>query len=274
LNIREDEINTLVDLGLTRPQARIYLALLGSRGELRAITISKVSNVVRQEVYQILDELQELNLVAKIVAVPLKFKAVSIEEATFILLENRSKKTNELRKKAGTMVQKYKKYLATTNDEKKEAGFTMIGPNAKVVYAALQRDAKGSMVLLSSKKRLEKFFSEFSQIWLKNLKRGVQIRVITEEPENKGYYEGIAPLLVNEQNFKLRYVPFSPPTLFGCIDKKIVMVATDLESGLFEKPMLLSENIVIVNLAQNYFEMLWTMTEVKRAPTVPQNSRG
>ena len=53
------EVQTLIDLGLTSLQARIYLALYQT-GTSEAATISKVTKVARSDVYRTMYKLQQL----------------------------------------------------------------------------------------------------------------------------------------------------------------------------------------------------------------------
>ena len=82
----QDEITqVLTDLGLTHSQARIYFALSRS-GASTAKTISTISRVAREHVYEVLPQLQDLGLVEKIIDVPSKFRALPIEEGLYLSL--------------------------------------------------------------------------------------------------------------------------------------------------------------------------------------------
>ncbi|PVX24325.1 MAG: hypothetical protein CW691_07915 [Candidatus Bathyarchaeum sp.] len=77
--IHEDnEVKTLIKLGLTRRQAMVYLCLIRS-GTSTIKTISKGTNIARQHIYKVISTLNELGLVEKVLTSPTKFKAVPIQ---------------------------------------------------------------------------------------------------------------------------------------------------------------------------------------------------
>ena len=71
--LKEDH-QTLIDLGLTLLQAKVYLALVQS-GTLKVGTIAQVSKVARPDVYRTLQKLQDLGLIEKIITKPILFRA-------------------------------------------------------------------------------------------------------------------------------------------------------------------------------------------------------
>jgi sugar-specific transcriptional regulator TrmB len=62
--IQEKENQILMDLGLTCVQAKVYLTLIKLRNPTVKM-ISKISNVVSQDVYRIMPRLQKLGLAGK-----------------------------------------------------------------------------------------------------------------------------------------------------------------------------------------------------------------
>ena len=62
MSANEENIKTLIDLGLTGAQAKIYIALL-YLGPTSTKEISRASKVARPDVYRALTELQESGIV-------------------------------------------------------------------------------------------------------------------------------------------------------------------------------------------------------------------
>ena len=80
--LQEDCINSLMELGLTLVQAKIYLTLTKlDNATIKAI--SKNSNLARQDIYRIIPSLQKLGLVEKIIDKPTKYKATPIKIGVF-----------------------------------------------------------------------------------------------------------------------------------------------------------------------------------------------
>jgi len=74
-----EDVRILTDLGLTGRQARVYLALLKTGGG-KAKAVADVSLVNRQEIYRIIDDLQQLGLVQRKVTTPTTFTATPLAD--------------------------------------------------------------------------------------------------------------------------------------------------------------------------------------------------
>jgi sugar-specific transcriptional regulator TrmB len=113
---QEETIQTLVNLGLTVMQTKVYIALAKS-GTSTARTTAKAAKVASQDVYHTLIELQEKGLVEKIISKPNRYRPISMEEAISILLQRRNKQTDELKKAAFEIVQRFQGVDKFENNE-------------------------------------------------------------------------------------------------------------------------------------------------------------
>ncbi len=84
-------VQTLMNLGLTNCQARIYVALV-LNGSCSADVLSKFSKVTRQDIYRILPKLQEIGLARKILDVPVEWEATSLKEGLTLLMDAQKKR--------------------------------------------------------------------------------------------------------------------------------------------------------------------------------------
>ena len=75
---RPERLKTLVDLGLTEYQARVYLALLGL-GASKASQIPSIAGVPRTRVYATMNQLHDKGLVEIIPESPLRYRPVPIQ---------------------------------------------------------------------------------------------------------------------------------------------------------------------------------------------------
>ncbi len=89
----------LTELGLTIPQARIYLTLAKSKC-MKAQAISTNSGIARSDVYRVLSQLQKNGFVITIVDEPKMFQAIPLSECLDRLISKREGKTAELKKEA------------------------------------------------------------------------------------------------------------------------------------------------------------------------------
>lgn len=96
--VKNDTFEILQHLGLTCTQTKIYLALLEVE-ESPVKTISKISGIDRAEVYRKISSLLKLGLIEKILGVPIKFKAVPLEDSLNLLLKEETVQHNQLKMK-------------------------------------------------------------------------------------------------------------------------------------------------------------------------------
>jgi HTH-type transcriptional regulator, sugar sensing transcriptional regulator len=107
LSNSDENIRTLIDLGLTAAQAKIYLSLLWV-GSATIREIAQASKVARPDTYRALSELQDIGIVEKIISVPTKFKALPIKDALDILMLRKTNETIDLNKRANRLIEKLK----------------------------------------------------------------------------------------------------------------------------------------------------------------------
>jgi sugar-specific transcriptional regulator TrmB len=262
----QDEIQTLRRLGLTRNQARVYLALARS-GMSTAKTISTVSKIPREDVYRIMPQLRRLGLVEKGITAPAKFKAISIEEALFVLLQRRIEETSELQTKAGELLKNFKQNIAGQNLEEEEPQFILI-PERET---SLRRrrwatsNAQKSIVVVTSWKRFPRGLYTYAEEVEKALDRGVEVRFVTDQPENEDSMPNIIADFMKDSAFKIRYTTNPSAIIVAVYDGKEVYLVTSAGVATEETPALWSNNPSLVELARNYFEMIWnTALEYKQ----------
>ena len=87
------------------------------------------------------------------------------------------------------------------------------------------------------------------------LRRGVNIRVLTEKPEGKSLQElgkanSIDPFL------EIRYVP-QISGLFTIVDDQTVFIQTETEDNCFDGKILITNNPSLVAILKDYFETIW-----------------
>ena len=90
MSIQDKAIETLAGLGLTVLQAKVYLTL-AKEGKSTVKGIAKTSNIARQDLYRITQQLLNLGLIEKLIDTPTKFKAIPIKAAIDMLIGRRKK---------------------------------------------------------------------------------------------------------------------------------------------------------------------------------------
>jgi sugar-specific transcriptional regulator TrmB len=240
-------------------QAKVYLALVIS-GTSTGRIVAKVSKVASQDVYRLLTELQEKGLVEKVIAKPIRYKATQINEGIDILLENEKQKYVEKEKQGKKIFNNFNENK-NQNMEQENVQFTVISQLALLLkmHEKMANAAKKSIDFFVPLKSSEKrFFHECS--WLKRaMSRGVKIRAIIPKVNEETFAKNPKPLLKNRL-FELRYLP-EAHILFGMhiFDKQEVTVMVS------EKPLpsLWTNSPHVAELANAYFENLWSSAQIK-----------
>ena len=273
--LSDREINSLEDLGLTSSQVKVYLALLNV-GCSDARTASKFSGVVRQDIYRVLNELIAKGLVAKTLDNPSKFDPVNLEYGLAILYDHKKTEVVNMQTNVTKLLKNYKGKKKTTILNK-ESFFEIQALN-------VTSDLCGKEIVDTAKISLKtilpwEMFVRLSTIHGKKqkgaLKRGVNIRVLTEKPIDKslqklGKANAIDPLL------EIRYVP-QISGLFTIVDDQTVFIQTETEDNCFQGKILISNNPSLVAILKDYYETIWekaSETPIKKwwKRTLPQKA--
>jgi sugar-specific transcriptional regulator TrmB len=250
-----ETIDTLIELGLTLNQARIYVALLQSEKSVTAKEISKITNITRQDIYRILPALHKAGLLEKTITAPTMFKATPLKLGISILIKNKTAQHNELMEKANKMSDESWLKQSILEDEPE---FILIPGNEAVVQKINNsiRATQTSLDIVTSKKRLPRAMLEFFDARLNALKRGVKIQVVTERlPLTNADMEKIM-LAEKKAGVVVKFMRTLPSVLLLLFDKKQVMIITSA-TGTLETSALWSNNPCIIALSTSYFERLW-----------------
>jgi sugar-specific transcriptional regulator TrmB len=121
---RDKDVEALTALGLTGLQARVYLALI-RLGQAKIQTVSKITQVARQDLYRVMTELQNRCLVEKVLDTAVTFKAVSIQEAVPILLQRLDREKIEAQNKALQLIERHQ-YKIDKLEQEVESQFLLI----------------------------------------------------------------------------------------------------------------------------------------------------
>ncbi len=142
--IKIERLRYLMELGLTRTQAMLYLNLT-LHGESDARLLAYWTNLPRTEVYRALSELQEKGFVDKEVGSPLKFSAVS---PSLCLQDVINYKYNQIREMEKNLKQFTNEFNAQRGQEKdNDFKITIIeGRNRIISKIKQQHDSARSRV--------------------------------------------------------------------------------------------------------------------------------
>jgi sugar-specific transcriptional regulator TrmB len=260
-DVQDEDIEALVSLGLTMLQAKVYLALVESENSTIK-DIARDAGVARQDLYRITSELQEYGLVEQIITKPIMYKAISLTSGVNVLLNELQRKRSESHKKVAELLQRYKTKEVTAKAKVQKNQFVLVpGKNALILKEKeMLNTAQKSVSIITSKQRFSQKFYSLAEEFKKAAAKGVKIRILMEksEPEkHSGLTSKPAKSYKENPYFEVRFISAPTQVVMTVFDNKEVIIVASAKAGLTESPALWSNNPSLVELAYNYFEILW-----------------
>jgi len=250
----EKNIQTLTELGLTNSQAKVYLTLT-SLGKATGKIIWKKSEIARQHLYEILDDLQNKGLVEKILASPTEFRAVPLQYGLSILLEHKVSECQKTEKKVAELLSTFS--VRQEKTPQKETEFVILQNRPSSTELTNQEIALESIDCLTNIKRYNQIFVHAFELINRDLTRGVKTRLITEKPANeKSFLKMIQPLL-KTKNYETRYITSIPKASVAIFDKKRMVVDLEPISEPAKTPRFITNHPAFIEVFEKYFEELW-----------------
>ncbi|HYA78165.1 MAG TPA: helix-turn-helix domain-containing protein [Verrucomicrobiae bacterium] len=259
MNLSEKNVSTLIELGLSPSQARVYLSLLKSNN-LTAETLNKISGVTRPDVYRVLNELEKAGLAEKIISKPERFHAIAAEDCVSTLLERKIVKTNQLKKNALKLIQVFQDNNESGETEE-NFGFAFISEKSATFskIKKMFRNSQKHICYLGMERRTPVFLSNCIPTLEEAFTREVECRMILPKSQN-GLCE-TWKRLGKYSNFDLRLMPKRTETAFCVVDQNEILIATSALDLPPASPALWSNNHCIIDLCLEHFECLWLKAE-------------
>ncbi len=254
----DETLATLLDLGLTSCEARVWMALLHC-GMSTAKTVSRVSKVTRQDVYRVIPKLEKKGLVSKTLTFPAMFIATPVEDGVSILLKKRRNKTIELETSAKTLIRNLAEGNQITLKEEKNPEFILV-PGKEALWDKIGNsieNVQGTIDTVSSYKRYAQAFSIFSETLKEAWSRGVKCRFIMNRPEKSKAAEKIFKFFTKSDCCRVRFIPYAPKTVMTIYDQKEIFIILNPNARMSESPALWSNNSSLIAGMQDYFTILW-----------------
>ncbi len=248
----EESVQTLVNLGLSVLQAKVYIAL-AKLGMSTARTTAKTAQVASQDVYRVLVELQEKGLVEKMITKPTMYKATPINEGLSILLQNKKEDYVEAEKQAKMMSIIFCE-SSNQNILQENVQFTITSKWTILsrMHNRLADSTKKSIDFMCPKKMNDGMLFDNYPYVERAVRRGVKVRVITLNFNGETTTTEDPKSLSKNPLFEHRYLP-ETSRLFGMhiFDKEEVTLAVSETNPM---PSLWTNNPHVIKLAEAYFE--------------------
>ncbi|MCL5877987.1 MAG: hypothetical protein M1540_09275 [Candidatus Bathyarchaeota archaeon] len=245
-------LDVLVRLGLTELQAKTYLTIARlEKAEVK--TISKLSNIARQDIYRIMPTLEKLGLVEEIIATPKLYKAIPLNEGTTKLFQKRTEEHTKLKSSIKQLTEKPEKN-PEAEIQSSESEF-VITYERKRLITKLERsysEASKCEVMLPGN-AINFMIHNFYECISLALSRGTKIRVISKKTDMSSVTARKFANLKANPNFKIKFADSEFD--FGLViydDKELNIAISDKEL-----PSLQTNNPQIIKLGQMTFENEW-----------------
>ena len=253
------ELQTLLDLGLTSMQARIFLALAES-GPSKIAAISKLSRVDRPDVYRTLSTLQKLGLAEKIIQKPIQFRAIPMKEGLSLLLRVKAEQYKKMELDARLLMDSFKDGH-NVEAQKESFELFMISDGKMIVSRireAIELAQRRVDLVLSWKRFWHGMVFTFAESVDRARAKGVQFRFIIGKPETGRNAEELIQSCRKSSFCQIRFLRSFPKTILGIYDGNAVFVILNPRTDLPDSPALWSNNPSLIAMAQGFFDALWS----------------
>ena len=258
LQLEEKATQTLVNLGLTVLQAKVYIALVKS-GTSTGRTTAKAAKVASQDVYRILTDLHERGLIEKIISKPNKHRPLPLKEGLQMLFQQRNKQTEELKRAAFEMS---KNFLSSNilEDKNETCDFVMIS-NKEPFENRLKGMWETAQTSVDLMNEFQEELTEHEKIYeleIKALNKGVKIRDTLIKTQNgTKTSKSFLALLKRKPEFQARYLHCTLPAKLIIKDNKEVLISTSTKANTLAQPFLWSNNLILIQVIQQWYDIMW-----------------
>jgi sugar-specific transcriptional regulator TrmB len=269
----DNEENTLVNLGLTSLQAKVYL-VLAHNGPLKVNAISKLSNIHRTHLYEILKFLEEHGFIEKQLSTG-DYSAMEFQEIAASLLNSRREATAKLEDDIAAIAKTIPQHNISDEETKKKE--LILSPSKTSNFAKSHRyinQATHQINQIHTWKRFTQFWNLFEEQMTEVMNRGVKVQQVIELPPGNNI-DTVEKYLKNEifknPNFEYRLVPKTGGNL-TIIDGETVMLSTSQDKeNLGETPLIFSNYEGLLGLMQSYYGYCWKYGyQLKNGELTPQ----
>jgi len=264
-SITQKQIDTLIHLGLTQNQARIYLANLHT-GSATVKAIAQHAQIGREDVYRVLPSLQDLGLVKKCLGSPSIYEPVEPHEVLSLLITVKSDEMAKLRKEALEFVAHCPK---SKKQEEERDKFTMV-TNFDIAIHMLIDAIKKTQHTWDFTSGYERFLirqnmpKKVKQVkeMLAAVERGVKIRAVLDQPKDRRKLplSGLAlkesKRFIEHENFEYRYIDRKHVAFISIFDEKLMFIETQQGPRVI-LPQLWSNNQVLLGMGKTFFDTAW-----------------
>jgi sugar-specific transcriptional regulator TrmB len=179
---QEKLLKTLVDLGLKKLDAKVYI-ILSKTGPQRAKEIARLLRVSKQQLYPSLKNLRSKSLVNSTLERPARFAAVKFDKALDLFAKAKMEEAKNIQQKKGSLLSDWQS-IVIKEAEDKSAKFTVI-EGRKYIYSKIQQmiqETKNQLSIITTVPSLVRAdqFGTIDTVFNHPLKSKIKFRFLTE----------------------------------------------------------------------------------------------
>jgi sugar-specific transcriptional regulator TrmB len=254
----EDSAKLLSEFGLTYYEAKVYIIAL-QIGITTAGRIAKQANIRREEVYRAIPKLERTGLIERILGRPIKVKALPLKEGLNALFEmKKDESSHELRELVSKKEELLEKLSHSVHDHKQDeeqSHFVMISEKdvlSRKVISSITRATK-SVDFVDSFENAFRFILTYGNVLKTAKKKNVDVRILTECPEEIGLIPTYLKRQIPHNSFTVRYSE-SVPSRYILIDEKQAMITTSAGGTFSDGKCLWTNDPSLVGIIHRDFE--------------------
>jgi len=253
----KEETLLLTQVGFTKTQAKIYLALV-KMNESGAKALSKASNVPKPEVYRTLKELQKMGLAEKQITKPITYTATPLQFGLQILMTQKVQQCKKMALEIKQFLRNHQScHLKTTQE--KEYKLSMVEGKQRITQIIRRQHdrVQRSADILSTMQRWMQIVDLCHINYEKELDRGVRYRIVIQKNDGQnGCGESMRSLLARP-NFNLRFTGDPLSTNAAIFDNKEATINYFQGKPLGDSPLIWTNHPAFIRMCQDHFEMVW-----------------
>lgn len=249
---------TLMKLGLSRNEARVYIFLVRKR-EAKASEISAALLLNRTETYRILMNLQKMGLISTVFEKPLKFIALPLEKSLSLLIETKKLSISALEMEKEKIIESWRSLPKNDVPVPKREIFQVLEGYEHINLKArdMIEDVESEVYICASEDCLGRFYyAGLLDALEENAKRGVRVMFLTKNsPRNIFFMRDLKRSSVRYLQSELDETPF-----FIIADNEEMLLFLDsiMEENRLGKPVALYTNcMVLIKALHRLFMTLW-----------------
>ncbi len=254
----EDSAKLLSEFGLTYYEAIVYITAL-KIGVTTASKIAKHANIRREEVYRTIPKLEKIGLIERILGRPAKVKALPLQDGLNTLFEMKEEETSyelkQLISKKEEVLKKFNHVIQGHRPEEEQPHFVLISEKdvlSRKVTSTIENVRK-SIDFVDSFENAFRFILSYGDDLKLAKKKNVDIRILTECPEEIGLIPEYLKKHIPHNSFTVRYSE-NIPSRYILFDEKQAMITTSAGNSFSDGACLWTNDSSLVGIIHRDFE--------------------